>query len=84
MRKKHEATLQSIYDTPVRSDVKWTDIENLITTLGGVIREGKGSRVRILLNDTVAVFHRPHPQKETNKGALVSMRSFLMEAGVKP
>jgi len=30
-----------------------------------------------------AVFQRPHPQKETDKGALKSMRRFLIEAGVK-
>jgi len=29
-----------------------------------------------------AVFHRPHPRKETDKGALRSMRRFLLEAGV--
>jgi len=39
--------------------------------------------VRIVLNGVRAVFHRPHPQKETDKGALVSMRRFLINAGVK-
>jgi len=29
-----------------------------------------------------AVFHRPHPQKETGKGALKAIRRFLTEAGV--
>ncbi|MFN6309943.1 MAG: type II toxin-antitoxin system HicA family toxin, partial [Planctomyces sp.] len=36
------------------------------------------------LNDVRAVFHRPHPQKETDKGAVRSMRRFLTEAGVTP
>jgi hypothetical protein len=45
---------------------------------------GRGSRVRVLLNGRVATFHRPHPQKETDKGALVSARRFLTEAGVTP
>jgi len=31
-----------------------------------------------------AVFHRPHPGKEADKGTLKSMRRFLVEAGVKP
>jgi hypothetical protein len=48
------------------------------------ISEGRGSRVRIALNGVRAVFHRPHPQKETDKGAVVSMRRFLTEAGVEP
>ena len=50
---------------------------------GAHIEEGSGSKVCILLNDVVAVFHRPHPQKETDKGALKSVRRFLENAGVK-
>lgn len=84
MRKKHTQTLNAIFHTPVLSNVKWSDIESLFISLGATVSEGRGSRVRILLNDTVAVFHRPHPQKETDKGALVSVRRFLEEAGVKP
>jgi len=38
----------------------------------------------LLLNGMRAVFHRPHPQKETDKGAVVSIRRFLTEAGVEP
>jgi hypothetical protein len=52
--------------------------------LGAQLTEGKGSRVRIVLNGIRAVFHRPHPQKETDKGAVRSMRRFLTEAGVTP
>lgn len=84
MRKKHADTLEAIFHVPVLSNVKWSDVESLIIALGGKVYEGRGSRVKILLNDRVSVFHRPHPQKETDKGALVSMRRFLEEAGVKP
>jgi len=84
MRKKHRRTLQAIFAEPTRANVIWTDIEALLVALGAEILEGKGSRVRIALNDVRAVFHRPHPQKETDKGALQSMRRFLSEAGVTP
>jgi len=30
-----------------------------------------------------AVFHRPHTEKETDKGAVKSMRRFLKEAGIE-
>ncbi len=40
--------------------------------------------VRVYLNGVRAVFHRPHPRKETDKGALRSVRRFLLEAGVGP
>jgi hypothetical protein len=39
--------------------------------------------VRVALNDVRAVFHRPNPERVTNKGVVKSVRRFLMEAGVK-
>ncbi len=30
------------------------------------------------------VFHRPHPGKELDKGAVVTLREFLQNAGVGP
>lgn len=68
---------------PTQSGIKWKDIESLFINLGATIEEGRGSRVRVLLNEEEAVFHRPHPQKETDKGAVVSVRRFLENAGVK-
>lgn len=68
----------------------------MLTALGAEITEGNGSRVRISLpyysatysgeevSDVKAVFHRPHPRKETDKGAVVSMRRFLMTANISP
>ncbi|MCB1149209.1 MAG: type II toxin-antitoxin system HicA family toxin, partial [Chlamydiia bacterium] len=69
---------------PVQSNVAWKDIEALLRHLNAEITEGEGSRVRVCLNGVRAIFHRPHPQKETDKGALVSVRRFLENAGVKP
>jgi len=82
MSKKHQKTLQAIFKIPVPRNVKWIDIESLFVALGGEISEGRGSRVRVLLNGIKAVFHRPHPRKETDKGALVSVRRFLENAGI--
>lgn len=84
MNKKHRRTLQAIFVDSVKSGILWTDVERLLIALGAEISEGNGSRVRIALKGVRAVFHRPHPQKETNKGAVISMRRFLTEAGVKP
>ena len=81
---KHKKTLRAIFEDPVRSNVLWSDIEKLLIALGAEISEGRGSRIRIVLNNVRAVFHRPHPRKETDKGALKSMRRFLSEAGEKP
>lgn len=80
---KHQKILENIFENPVRSNVEWNDIEKLLIALKAEISKGKGSRVRIYLNKVRAVFHRPHPRKEIDKGALISMRRFLKEAGVK-
>jgi hypothetical protein len=80
--KKHILIYQAIFATPIKSNIVWKDIEAMLLNLGAEITEGSGSRVRIYLKGVRAVFHRPHPKKETNKGAVVSMRRFLQAAGV--
>jgi len=82
VNKKHRQTLKIIFENPVRSNVLWSDVEKLLIALGAELSEGRGSRIRIALNGVRAVFHRPHPRKETDKGALVSMRRFLTEAEI--
>ena len=81
---RHRKTLAAIFDEPTRADVTWVSIERLIKALGAEITEGKGSRVRFHLNGVRAVFHRPHPRKECDRGALRSVRRFLASAGVEP
>ena len=83
LNSKNRKILESIFSEPVRSDVLWKDIEKVLSALGAEISEGSGSRIRIYLNGVKAVFHRPHPQKHTDKGSLKSVRRFLTEAGVK-
>jgi hypothetical protein len=82
MNRKHQRTLDRIIEKPERSDIPWKDIEGLVNALGGELSEGRGSRVRIYLNGVRAVFHRPHPKRVTDKGAVSSMRRFLKEAEV--
>ncbi|MFU2319226.1 type II toxin-antitoxin system HicA family toxin [Rahnella sp. PCH160] len=84
LRKRQKNTLDQISKTPVSSGIKWSDIESLIKSLGGEIKEGSGSRVRFLLNGSIARFHRPHPSPDTDKGAVVSLREWLESIGVNP
>ncbi|HEV2917068.1 MAG TPA: type II toxin-antitoxin system HicA family toxin [Candidatus Babeliales bacterium] len=82
MNTKQRKTLGLIFKVPVPSNVRWPDIEALLEGFGAEISEGNGSRVRIVLNGVKAVFHRPHPKNITDKGALVSVREFLINAGI--
>ena len=84
MTARHRRTLHAIFENPVRANIPWADIESLLRACGADISEGRGSRVRIALQSVRAVFHRPHPQRETDRGAVMSMRRFLIEAGIEP
>jgi len=84
LRKKHHSTLSSIFAEPTRANIHWNDIETLLIALGSNCTEGKGSRLRVALNDRKAVFHCPHPEKEASKSMVRSVRRFLEEAGIEP
>ncbi len=84
MNSQQQRILERIFENPVRSTISWVEIEALLRACGAEISEGQGSRIRIALGDVKAIFHRPHPHKETDKGAIKSMRRFLTEAGVTP
>ena len=84
LTKRHQATLEAIFADPVHATIPWRDIEALLAACDADITEGQGSRVRVHLNGVKAVFHRPHPQKETDKGAVKLVRRFLREAGFEP
>jgi len=81
---KHRATLDAIFSRPTRADIRWNEIETLIVACGGEVRQREGSRVALTLNGVRAVFHRPHPQPATKKGAVDAVRMFLTNAGLRP
>ena len=84
MKRKHQRTLELIFSRPVSANVRWADIEALFGELGAEISEREGSRVEVYLFGLVRVFHRPHPSPKTDKGAVVSVKRWLEQHGVKP
>lgn len=83
MNKKHLRTLTAIFARPVSGAIKWSDIEALFIALGADIEEREGSRIGVVLFGEVLVYHRPHPQKETDKDAVISIKKWLERNGVK-
>lgn len=81
---RQRRTLEAIFEMPIRANIPWSDIESLLAALGAELSEGSGSRVRVYFNHVRAVFHRPHPQRETDRGAVRSMQRFLTNAGASP
>lgn len=79
---RHQRTLEAIFEK--KANIAWSDIESMLKHFGAELTEGRGSRVRIALNGVRAVFHRPHPSKESDRGAVASMKRFLVEAEIRP
>jgi hypothetical protein len=84
MNKAQRNTLAAIFTRPTQSSIRWSDIEALVIALGGAVEERAGSRVWVEINGVGAVFHRPHPRPETDKGAVTAVRKLLINAGIKP
>ena len=84
MKRAHQRTLEAIFAHPTSANIAWKDIEVLLIGLGAEVSERERSRVAIVLFDEVRVFHRPHPSPKTDKGAVVSVKKWLEQYGVKP
>jgi len=84
LNSRQERTRTAIFADPVRADIPWSDIESLFRALGATTTQGNGSRVRVRLGELGQVFHRPHPERVTDKGAVRSVRTFLTSAGFAP
>ncbi|HEX9593061.1 MAG TPA: type II toxin-antitoxin system HicA family toxin [bacterium] len=84
MNKRHRKTLAAIFSTPTPASLEWSQIESLFIALDAEVVEGRGSRVRFVLNGVVATFHRPHPAKEAKPYQVRDARDFLTQAGVEP
>lgn len=84
MKRKCQRTLAQLFSRPVSANIRWADIEALFIELGGELAEREGSRVLVRLFGVRRVFHRPHPEPTTDKGAVESIRKWLEEHGVKP
>jgi hypothetical protein len=84
MKRRHQRTLDAIFAHPTRANIRWSDIEALLAEIGAEVSEREGSRIAVVLFNEVRVFHRPHPSPDTDKGAVVSVRKWLEQHGVRP
>ena len=84
MKRAHKKTLEAVFAHPTSANIVWKDIEALLFGFGAEISEREGSRVAIVLFKEVRVFHRPHPSPKADKGAVVTVKKWLEQHGVKP
>lgn len=82
MNRKQRKTYDSIFVDPIRRNIVWDDVFDLIQSLGGIVTQGDGSRVGFDLNEISLNIHSPHPQKELKRYPIKAIRKFLIKAGV--
>jgi hypothetical protein len=86
LNSKLKRTLDQIDRVPVSPNIAWSDVENLLWALadqlGGIVKYGKGSIVKVKLpNAKPAIFHKPH-KRECDKGTVRAVRRYLIQAGI--
>ncbi len=74
---KHRKTLCDVLTTPPKPTIKWDDVMNLINSLGGKVKNGKGSRRKFVLMGSVYQTHQPHPGSVMDKGAINGLREWF-------
>lgn len=84
MQRRHRVILEALFRRPTSGSIRWADIEALFRALGAELVEREGSRIGVILFGEVRIFHRPHPTPDTDKGAVESIRKWLMSHGVEP
>ncbi len=84
MGSRHRRTLEAVFEDPVRANIVWRDVEAMLVHCGATVEERGGSVIAVELNRRVAIFHRPHPQKEAKRYVVRALREFLTLAGVAP
>lgn len=84
MKAKYRRTLEAITATPTRAGIVFSDIEALVTSIGGEVRKGEGSRVVFELKGSRKYLHRPHPGKEAKKYQVEELREWFRYLEVIP
>ena len=61
----------------------FSDIEALIRTLEGEVRQGEGSRIVFELKGSRKYLHRPHPGRDARKYQVEELREWLDKLEVR-
>ena len=76
--------MSRIFEKPTRVDITWDEVESLFIACNALIKEGRGSRKRIIIDNQILGIHVPHPQKEFKQYAVKEIRIFLENLGITP
>ena len=65
--------------TPV--DIRWDEIEAILSALGVEVVNRAGSRVLLRMGDHRIVVHRPHPRPEVRRDTVRNIVEFIRLIG---
>jgi len=80
---KQKKILTCIFHDPVLKNIKWANVKSLIISLGGIVEQGNGSRIRIVFNDLSLNIHTPHPGNELKPYQVRAFRKLLKDQGLE-
>jgi hypothetical protein len=83
MSRHHTQLIRAIFHDPPPHNLHWRDLESLLKHVGASVEPIAGARVRVTLNRTEDVLHRPHGS-EVDRQSVLHVRAFLGRAGVTP
>jgi hypothetical protein len=84
MSHSHKHTLEALFAHPIAMNIKWNEVQHLITSLGGTVEPSHGGREKLCLNGQERTFHVPHGRTLDSKDEVMQLRHFLEAAGAKP
>ena len=84
MKNKHKEIVAKLFEVPTRCDINWDDVINLFESLGAVIIQGSGSRIKIVYHGAPVFLHRPHPGKCLKQYMVKNVRQFLQGKEIQP
>ncbi len=82
MNHRHRKVLAAIFAHPTSGNIRYRDLEHVLSDLGAEISTKRGSRVGVSLNGHSAAFHHGGHTLLTEE--VVRVREFLRGAGISP
>ena len=76
--------LRTIFRDPPSGNVHWREVESLLKHVGASLEPISGARIRVKINHTEGVLHRPHHSNVLDASALMHVREILARGGVTP
>jgi hypothetical protein len=84
MSRRHANLIRSIFHDPPSGNVHWRDVEALLKHVGASLEPLSGARIRVKIDRTEGVLHRPHHSNVLDSSGLLHLRELLARCGVTP